>query len=161
VSAGRKIGLAVRELHRGEHGLARQLRAVAARHHANSDIRYVAPDLAEWSENHLRELSCYGTRHGLWLPAQPPTEVVTGRLRTRFGQALRRREPASMLADLRRVHLCAAAVSLDWELLGQAAQVVKDEVLLELTSRWHPQTLRQMRWTNTMLKQLSPQALTD
>lgn len=35
----------------------------------------------------------------------------------------------------------------------------KDDELLELTKRCHPQTLRQMRWANAMLKELSPQAL--
>jgi hypothetical protein len=44
-------------------------------------------------------------------------------------------------------------VSLDWELLAQAAQ---DSQLLALTKRCHPQVLRQMRWANAMLKVLSP-----
>jgi hypothetical protein len=37
-------------------------------------------------------------------------------------------------------------VSVDWKLLGQAAQATKDSELLALTQRCHPQTLRQMRW---------------
>ncbi len=53
----------------------------------------------------------------------------------------------------------AAAVSLDWELLGQSAQAAKNSELLELTKRCHPQALRQMRWANAMLKVLSPQVL--
>jgi hypothetical protein len=31
--------------------------------------------------------------------------------------------------------------------------------LLNLTSRCHPEALRQMRWANAMLKELSPQVL--
>jgi hypothetical protein len=46
------------------------------------------------------------------------------------------------------------------ELLGQGAQALKDDKLLELTSRCHPQTLRQMRWANAVLKERTPQALT-
>ncbi|MET7998281.1 hypothetical protein ABZU76_46140 [Amycolatopsis sp. NPDC005232] len=42
-------------------------------------------------------------------------------------------------------------MSLDWELLAQGAQVTKDQEMLELASRCHPQTLRQMKWTNAML----------
>jgi hypothetical protein len=61
---------------------------------------------------------------------------------------------------LRRVHRTAAGASLDWELLAQAAQAAKDSDLLALTEQCHPQTLRQMRWANAMLKELSPQALT-
>jgi hypothetical protein len=55
----------------------------------------------------------------------------------------------------------AAGTSVDWELLGQVAQAAKDEELLSLTSRCHPETLRQMRWANAMLKELSPQVLTS
>lgn len=54
-----------------------------------------------------------------------------------------------LLADLRRIHRIAAGAS------------AKDLELLELTSRCHPQTLRQMRWANAMLKELPPQALTS
>jgi hypothetical protein len=39
--------------------------------------------------------------------------------------------------------------------VGQAA---KDSDLVALTTRCHPQTLRQMRWANAMLKELAPQA---
>jgi hypothetical protein len=72
----------------------------------------------------------------------------------------RRPEPGLLLLfDLRRLHKLAAGTSLDWELLAQAAQAAKDQHLLELAQRCHPETLRQMRWTNAMLKELSPQAL--
>ena len=54
----------------------------------------------------------------------------------------------------------AAGVSLDWELLAQGAQAAKDAELQELASRCHPQTLRQLKWANAMLKVLSPQILT-
>jgi hypothetical protein len=64
-----------------------------------------------------------------------------------------------LLSDLRSLHIHAAAVSLDWELLAQGAQAARDTQLLALTSRCHPDTLRQMRWANTMLKELSPQTL--
>lgn len=37
----------------------------------------------------------------------------------------------------------------------------KDTRLLTLASSCHPRTLRQMRWTNTMIKNLSPQILTS
>jgi hypothetical protein len=50
-------------------------------------------------------------------------------------------------------------VSLDWELLAQGAQAVMDADLVEVTARCHPRTLRQMKWTNAMLKALSPQVL--
>lgn len=46
-------------------------------------------------------------------------------------------------------------------MLGRAAQAAKDRDLLSVVTECHPQTLCQMRWTNTMIKQLSAQALTS
>lgn len=69
----------------------------------------------------------------------------------------RRPEPGLLLlADLRHLHRVAAGISLDWELLAQAA---KDAELLALAKRCHPESLRHMRWANAMLKVLSPQVL--
>jgi hypothetical protein len=44
---------------------------------------------------------------------------------------------------------------------AQAAQASRDGGLLDLASTRHPQTLRQMRWTNTMIKTLSPRIRTS
>jgi hypothetical protein len=46
-------------------------------------------------------------------------------------------------------------------MLAQVAQATKDDELLGLASSCHPATLRQMRWTNTMIKVLAPQVLTS
>jgi hypothetical protein len=50
-------------------------------------------------------------------------------------------------------------VSVDWELLAQGAQAAREPELLDLAAQCHPGTLRQLRWTNAMLKVLSPQIL--
>jgi hypothetical protein len=39
-------------------------------------------------------------------------------------------------------------------MLAQAAQATRDAGLLEPASACHPQTLRQLRWTDTLIKQL-------
>lgn len=157
-----KIGLAVRELHRAEKALARDLLVVADRHHAEHEIHHVAHDLARWSRAHVHDLARAGERYGLGLDDDPPTTSgpLAG-LRTRLSDlAGRRAEPGLLLlADLRRLHRKAAGVSLDWELVAQGAQAVGDTELLELAQKSHPQTLRQLSWTNAMLKTLSPQVL--
>lgn len=66
-----------------------------------------------------------------------------------------------LLEDLCCLHLAAARNSLHWEMLARTAQAIRDEKLLALVSSCHPQTLRQMRWTNTMIKNLCPQILTS
>jgi len=50
-------------------------------------------------------------------------------------------------------------VSTDWEMLAQAAQGIVDTELLALTQQCHPDTLRQMRWANSKLKESSTQVL--
>jgi hypothetical protein len=66
-----------------------------------------------------------------------------------------------LLRDLRELHLSATANSLHWESLAQLARAAKDPALLSLASACHPRPLRQMRWTNTMIKTMSPQVLTS
>ena len=64
-----------------------------------------------------------------------------------------------LLSDLREIYLKAAGVSVDWEMLAQAAQGSKDTDLLEVCRRCHPDTLRQVRWANGKLKESSTQVL--
>lgn len=156
-----KLKMAIRELHRSERKLAHALSVVAARHHSDQDVCHLAQDLAGWSRRHLNQLAEHGRHYGLRLSAEPRTGALTAFLQSRMSGMLRHRpEPGLMLlADLRRIHRMAAGVSLDWELLAQGAQAAKDSELLSVASRCHPETLRQMRWANAMLKELSPQVL--
>jgi hypothetical protein len=157
-----KLALAIAELHRSERHLAHDLRGIAARHHSDQDICHLARDLASWCDEHVVALAEQGRRYRLRLSTKPRRIRLSRWPQERLSDALRRRRQPSLLllADLRRVHRVAAGASLDWELLAQGAQAAKDSDLLALTTRCHPQTLRQMRWANAMLKELSPQALT-
>jgi hypothetical protein len=150
------------ELYRSERKLVRNLDALAARHNADPGVWHVAADLAGWSRNHLREIDAAAQEIDLRLVRWPHRNSFTAPLQRRLGKRLGQRpEPGLLLImDLRRLHRLAAGVSLDWELLAQAAQAQKDERLLALTQRCHPESLRQMRWANAQLKELSPQILT-
>ncbi|MEU4837639.1 hypothetical protein [Nocardia testacea] len=156
-----KLDLAIRELHRAERKLARELTAVAARHKADHEVYHVARDIAGWSTDHVHRLARAGHRYGLGLDSDPRTAPRTAPVQERLSTLLGRRgEPALLLLiDLRHLHRIAAGVSLDWELLAQGAQATGDTGLLELAARCHPETLRQMRWANSMLKNLAPQIL--
>ncbi|MEU1961492.1 hypothetical protein [Nocardia sp. NPDC019304] len=156
-----KLRIALRELHRSERKLARELSGIAARHVTEHEVRHVALDIRRWSVDHIAALAEVGRRYELNLRAEPRAETFGAGLQERVSTLLGRRpEPALLLlADLRRLHRVAAGVSLDWELLAQGAQAAQDIELVELCQRCHPQTLRQLRWANGMLKTLSPQAL--
>ncbi|WP_405468247.1 hypothetical protein [Streptomyces canus] len=142
----------LRALHHGERQLARELVAVAERHAEEHEVHHVATDLAGWSREHADRLAEYAAGEGLRLDDDTP-EPASGEGEGPEGLVL--------LRDLRALHLAATENSLHWEMLAQTAQATRDERLLELASACHPQTLRQMRWTNTLIKQLSPQVLTS
>jgi hypothetical protein len=64
-----------------------------------------------------------------------------------------------LLRDLRHLHLLYAEASVNWVVLGQGAQVARDEALLDTVTRCHEQTLRGMKWSLTRLKEAAPQVL--
>jgi hypothetical protein len=158
-----KLPLVLRELHRAETDLARDLLALADRHRAEHEVFHVARDVAVWSQIHVRRLAEIAPDYGVrlnptprWARPRPLPDVV----RELAARLRRRPEPGLLLlADLRHVHRTAAGVSLDWELLAQAAQGMKQRPLLELAQDCHPQTLRQMRWANSQLKESSTQVI--
>ncbi|MFE6973985.1 hypothetical protein [Streptomyces sp. NPDC057682] len=151
-------------LHDGECALAGQWAEAAARHSAEHEVRHVAQILLGWSNEHGRRLADAGARYGLALDP-PPEPGPRGLPPADEEGTLAEEHPAEegllLLLDLRELHLGACGNSLLWEMLGQVAQASGESSLLDLATSCHPRTLRQMRWTNTMLKSLSPQVLTS
>jgi hypothetical protein len=159
------ISHTLKALHRGETSLAGQLLAAADRHHTDHEFHHLATDLARWSRRHADLLADAGEHHGLRLRGSVtrPRPGVLTTLREKTAEAVGRRTAPGLLllGDLRGLYLAASANSLCWEMLAQAAQAAKDDSLLDLATTCHPQTLRQIRWANTMIKNLSPQILTS
>ena len=157
-----KTGLeyALRRVHHGENELVTHLLRVADKHRAEHEVHHVCSDLAEWSRTNLAALADTARHYDVRLDAEPD-EPGTVR---RALDALAARTPGhaaslALLEDLRDLFLIASETSLAWEMLAQHAQARREPDLLELVSNSHPQTLRQLRWVNTMIKTLSPQAL--
>jgi hypothetical protein len=122
----------------------------------------VARDLAVWSLDHVGQVARAAERFDLHLDetVDRPGGLV-GDVRAKLATAVGRRpEPALvLLEDMTKLYLRTAENSLAWEMLAQIAQARRETELLEVSTRCHPQTLRQMRWANTMLKTLTPQVL--
>lgn len=157
-----KVGMAIRELHRAENDLAGELLQVSDRHKADHEIFYLGRDLARWSQQHVRELARVGQDYGVDLDPEPEEDTkLVAKVRQKGSELLgRHHDPALLLlADLRRIHRMAAGVSLDWEILAQTAQALKDTELLGVAKDCHPRTLRQLRWANAQLKVQSAQAM--
>ncbi len=159
---GNKVGAAIEELHRAEGDLAGALLGVSDRHKVDHEIFYVARDIARWSQEHVRRLSEVGRDYGLDLDPEPQDEAtVLARMRQKGAELTGRfHEPTLLLlADLRHIHRSAAGVSLDWEVLAQTAQAMKDTELLTVAEECHPETLRQMRWANAKVKETAAQIM--
>ena len=157
-----KVPLALEELHRAENGLAADLLRISDRHKAEHEVHHVARDIARWSQEHVRLIAQMGRDNGLELDEEPAGDPsLLARARQKGDELLGRHHEASLLllADLRKVHRDAVGVSLDWEILAQTAQALKDAELLALAQRCHPETLRQMRWANATLKETSAQVM--
>ncbi|MEX5298587.1 hypothetical protein RCG67_07380 [Kocuria sp. CPCC 205292] len=157
-----KIGLVLHELHRSENDLAQKLLHVSERHKVDHEIYHLARDLARWSQHHVREIAEIGRHYDQDLDPEPEGEHrLTEKLREKGSELIGRRSHAAllMLVDLREVYTMASGVSADWEMLAQAAQGIKHHDLLDVTQRCHPDTLRQVRWANAMLKVNSTQIL--
>ncbi|MEU3776647.1 hypothetical protein AB0F11_26280 [Streptomyces sp. NPDC032472] len=160
------IALTLGELHRGEENLERALRAAAERHGSEVEVHHVALDLARWSREHSDRLAALGPQYGTdgdgTTGTTGPTAGEAG-----AGVAGGGSDPPDLpdglvlLRDLGRLHLAAVWNSLHWEMLAQAAQATRDQRLLEACTACHPQTIRQMKWANTMIKNLSPQVLSS
>jgi hypothetical protein len=157
-----KVAMAIEELHRSESKLASDLMRMADRHKADHEIFHVARDLAVWSQDHVRLLAAIGRDYGLELDPEPDGDPsVLASLRQELSDRMGRGSaPALMLLrDLRDVYMDASGVAVDWEILGQAAQGIKDTELHELSTRCRPDTLRQAKWANAMIKEAAPQIL--
>jgi hypothetical protein len=156
------IEYALRRIHSGENAMHKQLLRIAEQHHADHEVHHVARDLAKWSGEHVGKIADHAQRLGLSLSDAPDEpSAVTERLRAAVStMSGRRPEPGMLLLhDLREMYLQGSENSLAWEMLAQIAQAKHERELLALSEECHPQTLRQIRWANTMIKVQSPQVL--
>jgi hypothetical protein len=157
-----KVPIAIEQLHRSENDLAAELLQASDRHKADHEIFYLGRDLARWSQNHVRELAHIGHDYGLDLNPDPEDDAtLAAKFRQKGAELIGRRHDAALLLlkDLRNLHLKAAGVSLDWEILAQTAQALQQRELLQLTKECHPQTLQQLRWANAALKENAAQIM--
>lgn len=157
-----KVKLPIEELHRSENHMAGLLLRASDRHKADHEIFYLGRDLARWSQLHVKALAEVGRDYGLDLDAQAEGDpTLLAKVRQKGSELVGRVHDANLLllTDLREIHRHAAGVSLDWEILAQTAQAMKDRELLGVTKQCHPQTLRQLRWANAKLKESSAQIM--
>jgi hypothetical protein len=158
-----KIGLAIRDVRDAEAALGHELGRIGERHRADHDVFHLSRTLIKLHHANLEALAPFGERYGTSVdPADAEGgEGPLARARERMSELTGRRPEAGLLLllDLRRLHLLYAEASVNWVLLGQGAQAVRDAELLAVVDQCHTQTLRGMKWTLTRLKTAAPQVL--
>jgi hypothetical protein len=160
-----KIGLAIAEVRDAEIALARRLNALGERHKADHDVFHLTQTLQGLAHANLEALRAHAERHGTEIdPGEAPEEhgsSLLERARERTSELVGRRPETGLLLlrDLRELHLLYAQASIDYVILGQGAQAIRDRALLEACERCQAQTLRGLKWTVTRIKTAAPQVL--
>jgi hypothetical protein len=159
-----KIGLALKELYRAEEELADEYVKVGERLAAEHDVWYDCRRFADQCHLHAAAIRPFAARHEQDL--DPPDDETVGQtttaaLRHKLSDVLGRRPESGLLLlrSLRQLYLQAQEVSFHWIVAGQLAQATRDHELLELVDELHRETLTQIKWLKTQVKQSSPQAL--
>jgi hypothetical protein len=159
-----KIGLALEELYRAEEELADEYVKAGERLAAEHDVWYDCMRFADQCHEHAEAIRPFAARHEQEL--DPPDgdtvgETTTAALRHKLSELVGRRPESGLLLlrSLRQLHLQAQDVSFHWIVAGQLAQATRDPELFALVDDLHRQTLTQIKWLKTQVKQASPQAL--
>ena len=156
------IRYALSRVHSGENEMHKLLLRAAEVHHTEHEVHHVARDLAAWSAKHIQHLAEHAEQLGIDLDGEADSpNMLAERVRATTSKLVGRRPEGGVLLlhDLRNLYLQGSDNSLHWEMLAQIAQAKHQRDLLALTEECHPQTLRQIRWANTVLKTQSPQIL--
>ena len=157
-----RIGTVLADLHHDENELARALLRLSDEHRADHEVHWAGRDLAEWSKGHVREIARIATRFGEQLdpvPDDSPTLVEHARMWMSERAGRSDATELVMVRALRDVFLRASSVLADWEMIGQAAQTIVDDELMDLAARCGAQAKRQAHWANAKIKESSTQAL--
>jgi hypothetical protein len=159
------LGLAIGQLAEAEERLVAEFERVRERHRADQDVYHLSATLAGISRAHLSALAPFAQRYGgedVDANGSGPASGLLGTVREKASELTGRRPESGMLLlrDLRELYLLASDASLGWTVVGQGAQAVRDRELLDVVSECHRDTLRQLRWVTTRIKQAAPQALT-
>lgn len=156
-----RLGLAIGQLAEAEGRLAAEFERAGERHRADHDVHHLSSTLASISHAHVSALAPFAERYGADVEADgsPPGLLATVREKAAELTGRRPEEGLLLLGDLRELYLLASDASLAWTVLGQGAQAARDGELLDVVSECHPDTLRQLKWVTSRIKQAAPQAL--
>ena len=139
-------------LHRAQTEFAAAFREVGETHAAEADVLHLTRTLSRQCDAHAERLAPFVERYGEQADAEPErlhAELFGG---TRSGGL-------GLLRDLHDLYLMAAQCDIAWTLVGQAAQGLRDEELVDVVTSCEGDTNRQISWLRSRMKQAAPQVL--
>jgi hypothetical protein len=139
-------------LNDAERTLAEAFTAVAAAHADEPDVAATCLILTEQCRAHADRLDPFTRRYGEQEQHEPE------RLRSQLFQEPRTGK-LGLLRDLHDLYLMATECDLSWTLVGQAAQGARDTDLHGVVQACEGETVGQLRWLRSRMKQAAPQAL--
>lgn len=139
-------------LHTSLRTLAGAFREVAKGHGDEPDVRHTCLVLAGRVDGQTEKLGPIVERYGEHREAEPERLHAAEFEQTRTGGV-------GLLRDLQDLYALASFTNITWTVVGQAAQGLRDEELMDVVSACEQDTARQLAWLRTRIKQSAPQAL--
>jgi hypothetical protein len=139
-------------LHRAQVALAGAFREVGAAHADEADIAHLCEQQARHCDERARQLGPFAARYAEEAPEEPE------RLHSALFQGPREGGLA-LLRDLQDLYLMTAECDICWTVVGQAAQGIRDQELVEFVQHSATATTIELAWLRGRMKQAAPQAL--
>src|ERR671933_2693169 len=132
--------------------LAEGFRKVGEVHAQEADVYHLTHALAKQCESHAEKLKPFVDRYGEQAPEEPEQLYHEFFERTRSGSL-------GFLRDMHDLYLMANACDIAWTMIGQAAQGIGDQELLEVVNSCEKETTNQAKWIRSRMKVAAPQTL--
>jgi hypothetical protein len=161
----KKVAVAIESLQAAELDLAEELRKVGERHAVEHDLYHLSQTLASQCEAHVEKLRPFADRYGAKRDDEPEEGGVIGDLlesaRHKMSELIGRQPTGVLLLnDLRHLFITTQDVGILWVIVAQVAQALRDSELLAISTECHTESIVQMHWLLTRIKEAAPQALT-
>ena len=157
-----KIGQAIEDVEKAEVKLAKELRATGERHAVEHDLYHLGHTLADRCSERLERLARFAERYGARRrDARTRSPGPIEALRHKSAEILGRFELSGLLLlrDLKQLYLTAQETEIEWVVLAQAAQAIRDQELLRVAAECHEEAQECGKWLRTRLKESAPQVL--
>ena len=158
-----KLGVAIDDAQDAEMHLAKELVAMAERHHDEADVYHISLARAHACAEHVWRLRPFVDMYEAHA-VDVEDETTPGFVDTlrQAGGAMVGHIPASglmLVKDLRDAYVAAHRADICWIVLQQAAKAARDSELVAVTGVCQEEVEQTWKWLRTRIKEGAPEAL--